>query len=511
MGTAAFDYIVVGAGSSGCVVTHRLVLGKPDATTLLLEAGGPDDSPNIHDPRGVLKLWGSEVDWKYTTEPQPGLNGRQIMISRGKVLGGCSSIHAMIYVRGNRRDFDRWHQLGNPGWSYEDVLPLFKKSESYCLGGSAYHGGDGLLPVMPLPEPTPVALAFTQGAVELGYDGPDWDFNGERQENGAGIYQINITAEGKRASTAVAFLRPVLTQPNLHVQTRAQVTRILVEGSRTVGVEYLKDGQLTLVLANREVILCAGAFDSPRLLMLSGIGPADDLKTWGIPVVQDLPGVGQNLQDHLLLPIIYTSKVNLPIPDFLAEAGLFVWTQTEPAVGSSPDLQYHFAAGKPELLPPHLNLAEPTFGFVPILTQPQSRGFVKLRSSDPLAPSLINPQYLSHAGDVQVLRKGIELTRMLAQTQAFQPFTKQEVTPGQQASEAELEQFIRNTASTVWHPVGTCKMGQDGLAVVDWELRVHGLEGLRVADASIMPTIVSGNTNAACIMIGEKVAELLMV
>jgi len=506
---AVVDYVVVGAGSSGCVVTHRLVLGDPDATTLLLEAGGPDDHPDIHDPRSVLKLWGSDLDWKYTTEPQGGLNGRRLMISRGKVLGGCSSIYAMLYVRGNRRDFDHWNYLGNQGWSYAQVLPLFKKSESFLPGASDYHGGEGPLSVTPIPDPSPVAVAFTQAVTELGYGGPDWDFNGPQQEEGGGLYQVTITPAGQRASTAVAFLKPVLSQPNLQVQTHAQVTRILLEGSRAVGVEYLKDGRLNHVRAHREVILCAGAFDSPRLLMLSGLGPAAELGKFGIPVVVDLPGVGQNLQDHLLLPLIFTSKTELPIPTFIAEAGLFV--RTRPGIEqSSPDLQYHFSAGIPAFIPPQLGITDPTFFFVPILAQPHSRGRVGLHSRDPLAPPLLDPQYLSCEADVRVFLTGIQLAREIAQTQAFQPFTKAEITPGIHTSEAEQRQFIRNVASTVWHPVGTCKMGWDALAVVDPELRVHGVEGLRVADASVMPTITSGNTNAACLMIGEKAAALIL-
>jgi len=503
------DYIVIGAGSSGCVVTHRLVSGDPEATTLLIEAGGPDDNPDIHDPRRVLNLWGSDLDWKYTTAPQAGLNGRQMMISRGKVLGGCSSIYAMLYVRGNRRDFDHWNYLGNEGWSYQEVLPFFKKSERFSGGASAYHGGDGPLSVIPIPDPSPVAVAFTHAVAELGYGGPDRDFNAAQHENGSGLYQVNITSEGQRASTAVAFLKPVLEQPNLQVQTQAQVTRILVEGSRSVGVEYLKDGQLTQVRANREVILCAGAFDSPRLLMVSGIGPADELSRFGIPILVDLPGVGQNLQDHLLLPLIFTSKVDLPMPTFIAEAGLFVRTRSG-VEQSSPDLQYHFSAGIPAFIPPHLGITEPTFFFVPILAQPQSRGRVGLHSGDPLAPPLIDPCYLSCDSDVRVFLKGIELARDIAHTAAFQSFTKAEITPGVTTSETEQRQYIRSAASTVWHPVGTCKMGWDALAVVDPQLRVHGIEGLRVADASVMPTITSGNTNAACIMIGEKAAEIIL-
>lgn len=503
------DYVVIGAGSSGCAVVHRLVKGDTSARTLLLEAGGPDDHPDIHEPRNLLRLWGSELDWQYFTEAQPGLNGRKLMISRGKVLGGCSSIYAMIYVRGNRRDFDHWNHLGNEGWSYKDVLPYFKVSESFSGGASEYHGGDGPLDVRPNPDPTPVAHAFAEAAAELGFGGPDWDFNGPQQENGGGLYQFNITAEGKRASSAVAFLNPVLGSPNLRVETGAQVMRLLFEGSRAVGVEYLQGGQLRQVRAEREIILCAGAFDSPRLLMVSGIGPADHLQSHGIPVVQDLPGVGQNLQDHLLLPVIYTSRRDLPPPVFIAEAGLFVHTR-EGIDQAGPDLQYHFSAGLKEFIPPQLNVTDPTFFFVPILAQPQSRGTVTLRSADPLAAPVLDPNYLHCDADVRVFLRGIALAREIAGTQAFSTFTKEEVTPGINASEADMRSFIRNGASTVWHPVGTCKMGWDAAAVVDPALRVHGIEGLRVADASVMPTITSGNTNAACVMIAEKAAAMIL-
>jgi choline dehydrogenase len=503
------DYVVIGAGSSGCAVVHRLVKGDPGATTLLLEAGGPDDHPDIHDPRGLLKLWGSDLDWKYFTEEQPGLNGRKLMISRGKVLGGCSSIYAMLYVRGNSRDFDHWNYLGNEGWSYADVLPYFKKSESFSEGASEYHGGAGPLAVRPIPHPSPVALAFAEAAAELGYGGPDWDLNGPQQENGGGLYQVNITAEGKRASSAVAFLNPVLGSPNLRVETGAQVVRLLFEGARAVGVEYVQGTQRRVVRVEREIVLCAGAFDSPRLLMISGIGPADHLQAHGIPVVQDLPGVGQNLQDHLLLPVIYTSKTDLPVPEFIAEAGLFV--HSRPGITcAGPDLQYHFSAGLREFIPPQLGITDPTFFFVPILAQPQSRGTVSLRSSDPLAPPVLDPHYLQCDADVKVFLRGIELARELAQTRAFEPFTKAEAAPGIHASGAEMRSFIRDGASTVWHPVGTCKMGWDAAAVVDPSLRVHGIEGLRVADASIMPTITSGNTNAACVMIAEKAADMIL-
>ncbi len=501
------DYIVVGAGSSGCVVVNRLV--SSGSRVLLLEAGGPDTNPAIHDPAGTLSLWGSDVDWKYTTEPEPGINGRQMNIFRGKVLGGSSAIHAMLYIRGNRRDFDQWNYRGNEGWSYEDVLPYFTKSENNSRGASRYHGVGGPMDTVDIPNRSPVTAAFCQGATELGFDGPDWDVNGERQEDGAGPYQVNVTPDGKRASAAVAFLRPVLGRPNLQVETGAHATRVVIEGGRATGVEYIQNGVKRRATAEREVIVSAGTFDSPKLLLLSGIGSADRLRAQGIAVAADLPGVGQNLQDHLLVATSFNSRRPLAQPTYLAEAGLFTRSR-QGLAAAAPDLQYHFGPSIHAFYPPDYTIDESSFTFVSVCVRPQSRGEVTLRSADPLAPPVIRANYLQCDSDMRVLLRGIALARELAATRAFAEFTKGEAAPGAGKTEAELREYIRGHCNTVWHVAGTCRMGHDRMAVVDPQLRVHGVQGLRVADASIMPDITSGNTHAACTMIGEKAADLVL-
>jgi choline dehydrogenase len=499
-----YDYIVIGAGSAGCVVANRLTQ-ESDTTVLLLEAGNPDTKPEIQIPAQCLSLLGSEVDWGYFSEPEPYLNNRKIFCPRGKVLGGSSSINIMVYMRGNPHDYDHWQSLGNPGWSYQEVLPYFKKSEHSSRGASEFHGVDGELSVTDLIAPTVVSQRFVDAAVALGYD-HNPDVNGMQQE-GAGLYQLTIK-DGKRHSTAAAFLVPILQRPNLTVTTGALVTRLLFEGTRTIGVEYLHEGTLHQVRVNSEVILSAGAFDSPKLLMLSGIGDAEHLKALGIPVVADLPGVGQNLQDHPVVSVAHEATQNLHTASTssIAEAGLFLHTQGN--LNATPDLQFLF--GPVVLVPP--GYAHSGLGFTSFvcLTHPQNIGSVSLQSPDPKDAPIIQMNFLQSETDVQKFVVGIKLLRNLFGASALDKFRGKEIAPGaDKQSDAALVAYVRETCSTVWHPVGTCKMGTDPMAVVDPELRVHGIEGLRVVDASIMPTITTGNTNAPTIMIGEKAADLI--
>jgi len=499
-----YDYIVIGAGSAGCVVANRLSQ-DPGTTVLLLEAGNPDTKPEIQIPAECVNLPGTEVDWGYFSEPEPYLNNRKIFCSRGKVLGGSSSINFMTYIRGNPQDYDRWQSLGNPGWSYQHVLPYFKKSEHQQHGASEFHGIDGELSVTDTITPTVIAQRFVDACVAVGYD-YNPDFNAKQQE-GAGRYQSTIK-DGKRHSTAAAFLVPILDRPNLTVTTGALVTRLLFEGTRAVGVEYLHEGTLHQVRVNQEVILSAGAFDSPKLLMLSGIGDAAQLQALGISVVVDLPGVGQNLQDHILVPMAYqaTQDLHFASTSSIGEAGLFL--HTEGNMNVAPDLQFFFC---PIALPlPGYTQPEWTFTGAVCLTHPENVGQVSLRSSSAKDAPVIRMNYLQREADGQKLATGIRILRRLFHSSAFDEFRGEEIAPGEEAQTDEaLIAYIRNTANTVWHPVGTCKMGTDPMAVVNPELRVHGVEGLRVVDASIMPTITTGNTNAPTIMIGEKAADLI--
>jgi choline dehydrogenase len=500
-----YDYIAIGAGSAGCVVANRLT-EDCETTVLLLEAGNPDTKPEIQIPAECTNLLGSEVDWAYFTEPEPYLNNRKIFHPRGKVLGGSSSINFMLYVRGNPDDYNHWQELGNPGWSYQDVLPYFKKSENQQRGASEYHGVDGELSVTDLISPTRISQRFVEASVAMGYQNNP-DFNGMHQE-GTGLYQMTIK-DGKRHSTAAAFLVPILDRPNLTTITAALVTRLLFDGTRAVGVEYMHEGTLHQVRVNREVILSAGAFDSPKLLMLSGIGNQEYLESLGISVVVDLPGVGQNLQDHVLVPVPYEATQDLHAAissNAIAEAGLFL--HSEGNLDTAPDLQFFF--GPILWAPPGYTNSGLGFTGIVSLTHPQNIGSVGLRSPDPKDAPMIRMNYLQSESDMQKLVAGIKLLRKLFQASAFDEFRGREVAPGADVNSDEtLEAYIRETCGTVFHPVGTCKMGTDSMAVVDPELRVHGVEGLRVVDGSIMPTITTGNTNGPIIAIGEKAADLI--
>lgn len=499
-----YDYIVIGAGSAGCVIANRMSQNS-DTTVLLLEAGNADTKPEIHIPPECVNLQGSEVDWGYFSEPEPYLNHRKMFCPRGKVLGGSSSINLMIYIRGNPHDYDHWQGLGNPGWSYLDVLPYFKKSENQQRGANAYHGVDGELSVTDLVSPAVVSQRFVDACVAMGYD-YNPDFNG-MQQSGTGLYQVTIK-DGFRHSAAAAFLLPILQRPNLTITTGALVTRLLFEETRAVGVEYLHEGMLHQVRVNQEVILSAGAFESPKLLLQSGIGNAEYLQGLGISVVADLPGVGQNLQDHLIFPIVQqtTQEVYPAITSNVSEAGLFL--HSEGNLEAAPDVQFFF--GPDIYLPP--GYVRPDWGFTGVvsLTHFQNIGSVSLRSSDPKDAPVLRMNYLQSEADVQKLIAGIRLMRQLFQFCGFDEFGGKEIAPGESlTSDAALVAYIRETCSTGHHPAGTCKMGTDPMAVVDPELRVHGVKGLRVADASIMPTLVRGNTNAPIIMIGEKAADLI--
>jgi choline dehydrogenase len=499
-----YDYIVIGAGSAGCVVANRLTEDS-NTTVLLLEAGNPDTKPEIHIPAQCIRLLGSEVDWSYFSEPEPYLNDRKMFCSRGKVLGGSSSTNFMMYVRGNHHDYDHWQDLGNPGWSYQDVLPYFKKSEHQQREASEYHGVGGELSVTDIKPLAAVSQRSVDACVAMGYN-YNPDFNGTQQE-GVGSYQLTVK-DGRRHSAAAAFLVPVLQRPNLTITTGALVTRLLFEGTRAVGVEYLHEGTLHQVSVNQEVILSAGAFDSPKLLMLSGIGDAAQLQAMGLSMVADLHGVGQNLQDHVLVCVVQESTryVHPEITSNGIEAGLFLHSKGH--LDIAPDLQCFF--GPIQFLPPDYAPANSGFTGAVSLTRLQNIGSVRLRSPDPKDTPMLQMNYLQSQADVQKLVEGIKLIRQLFQTRAFDEFRGQEIAPGANVqSDEALEAYIRDTCSTVWHPVGTCKMGTDSMAVVDPELRVHGVAGLRVVDASIMPTITTGNTNAPTIMIGEKAADFI--
>ena len=517
-----YDYIIVGAGAAGCVLARRLS-ADPGCRVLLLEAGPKDQRREIHIPAAFSRLFGSSLDWGYQTEPEPALNGRQLYWPRGKVLGGSTSINAMIYQRGHPAFYDQWAAAGNPGWRFADILPYFKKAENQTRIRDNFHGVGGPMDIVDAREPNPLSRAFVYAGMGAGLP-VNPDFNGATQE-GVGFYQL-MQRDGQRQSAAAAYLKPILGRPNLTIITQAQALRILFTGKRAIGILYSKDGCLHDVRARQEVILSGGAINSPQLLLLSGIGPADILRQHGIQPLLDLPGVGQNLQDHLALGVVWScpEPVSLakadstwqllrylalrrgPLASNLAEAGGFVRTQPDYA---APDLQFHFVPG---YFRNHGfdHFDGHCFTLAPTLVRVVSTGAISLRSARPQQAPIIQANYLSDPSEMATMVQGVRLAREIIAGAAFDQYRGLELHPGPgKQSPAELEAFVRQHVQTLYHPVGTCKMGQDPLAVVDANLRVHGAAGLRVIDASIMPVIVNANTHAPTVMIAEKGADLI--
>jgi choline dehydrogenase len=527
--TGSFDYIVVGAGSAGCVLADRLSASGRHRV-LVLEAGGEDRNIWIHVPIGYAKLFAdAKNNWLYSSEPEPECAGRSIIQPRGKVLGGSSSINGLLYIRGQAEDFDHWRQLGNAGWSFTDVLPYFRRAEDQQRGEDELHGVGGPLAVRDVSEGHPLCDAFIDACEQAGLPRTD-DFNGPTQE-GAGYFQLT-TRNGRRWSTARGYLKPARKRGNVAVVANALTTRILFDGRRAVGVEYVKDGGKHVARANAEVIISGGAFNSPQLLQLSGVGPGDLLRQHGIDVIADMKGVGADLQDHYQARFNYRGNTRNTINDMMGSvvgrvaAGLryallrkgFLtigagyaggFFKTDPSL-PTPDVQFHFILFSADSVGQKLH---PWPGFLTSVCQlrPESRGFVRIKSADPAQAPAIQPRYLTAQVDRDVMVAGMKLIRRVMGQPAMARYIDEELMPGARVqTDAELLEFARQKGTTVFHPTSTCRMGSDVTAVVDERLRVHGFEGLRIADASIMPTVVSGNTNAACVMIGEKASDMIL-
>jgi len=524
-----FDYIVVGAGSAGCVLANRLTASGKHRV-LLIEAGGEDRNLWIHVPIGYAKLFAdARHNWLYNSEPEPELGGRSIIQPRGKVMGGSSSINGLLYIRGQAEDFDHWRQLGNAGWSFTDVLPYFRRAEDQERGEDELHGVGGPLSVRDVSEPHPLCEAFIEACEQAGIPRTD-DFNGATQE-GAGYFQLT-TRKGRRWSTARGYLAPARRRGNLAVVSHALTTRILFEGRRAVGVEYRRDGATHTARAAAEVILSSGAFNSPQLLQLSGVGPADLLQQHGIKVVADMKGVGADLQDHYQARVNYRSRTRNTINDMMGSmrgrvaAGLRyallrkgfltigagyagAFAKTDPMM-ATPDVQFHFILFSADSVGQKLH-AWPGFLASVCQLRPESRGFVRIKSADPAQAPAIQPRYLTAQADRDCMVAGMKLLRRVMSQPAMMRYVDEELAFGQKMwSDEDYLTYVRQRGTTVFHPTSTCRMGSDVTAVVDERLRVRGFQGLRVADASIMPTVVSGNTNAACVMIGEKASDMIL-
>lgn len=528
----SFDYIIVGAGSAGCVLANRLS-ADPSVSVCLIEAGKKDTSLLVRMPAGVGKLidGAGGYNWGFNTEPQKHMNGRRLYWPRGKGWGGSSSINGMLYIRGHARDYDQWRQMGLTGWGFSDVLPYFKRSEGYEKGTDAFHGGDGPLTVTESPLDAPIFRAFLEAGKEAGYP-LTRDFNGPEQE-GFGPYQRTI-ANGERWSASFAYLRPIAdTRPNLTIMSTGLVTKVVTDNGRAIGVQAVEGKRQSpvTVRAEREVLLCAGAVQSPQLLMLSGIGDADALQRFGINVLCDSPEVGQNLQDHLDVTIV--QEMSQPLSAYSKQKGLkklgvgIQYLVQKKGAGADnhlqagafiksregldrPDIQLHLL-NAPMIDHGRVEVKKDGYTIHACQLRPESKGFISLKSADAYDHPLIDPNYLAEEEDLRVMREAVKMTRDIAAQNALDPYRGPEMLPGETVrTDDEIDAFIRRTGETIYHPVGTVRMGSDDRAPLDAELKVRGVDGLRVVDASVMPTLIGGNTNAPTMMIAEKAADMIL-